>query len=206
MTELTQGRKPNGGSGMSQSQHARGIVGLKTAPVRYRKYQPDLLIAMFRKAAALRNEMLEAGFTDNGGAIHSAERILNLLGLCLKYSDLSHINNLRHSDDAEFSVEAWKLYQNGDRVLIEHVSPIRHLTRMAIDKIGKKTTDDQFKAFVKRHYKLLLLSPSETQRLNRQNRSMVDSDRINKAGIRLATRKTRERANEGGNSRASNEP
>jgi hypothetical protein len=33
---------------------------------------------MFRKAAALRNEMIAAGFTDNGGAIHSAERILNI--------------------------------------------------------------------------------------------------------------------------------
>ena len=37
------------------------------------KYHPDLLIKMFRKAAALRNEMLEAGFTDNGGAIHCAD-------------------------------------------------------------------------------------------------------------------------------------
>lgn len=27
---------------------------------------------MFRLAAALRDEMLKAGFTDNGGAIHSA--------------------------------------------------------------------------------------------------------------------------------------
>jgi len=43
-----------------------------------RKYYSGNLIPMFRKAAALRNEMIAAGFTDNGGAIHSAERILNI--------------------------------------------------------------------------------------------------------------------------------
>ena len=157
--------------------------------VRRRKYQPDLLIAMFRRAAALRNEMIEAGFTDNGGAIHSAERILNILGLCLNYPELAHINNLRHSKEAEFSVEALKLYRSGDKVLIEHVSPIRHLTRMAIDKLNQKVSDAQFKAFVKRHYKLVLLSPTETQRLNRQNRSVISRNRISDAGIQLAIRK-----------------
>jgi hypothetical protein len=83
--------------------------------VRRRKYLPEILIAMFRKAAALRNEMLAAGFTDNGGAIHSAERILNILGLVLKHSDLGHINNLRHSPKAVFSVEALKLHSAGTK-------------------------------------------------------------------------------------------
>ena len=45
---------------------------------------------MFRLAAKLCKRMRAAGFTDNGGAIHSAERILNMLGLCLVYPDLSH--------------------------------------------------------------------------------------------------------------------
>lgn len=156
---------------------------------RARKYPPDLLIAMFRKAAALRNEMVEAGFTDNGGAIHSAERILNLLGLCLNYPGLSHLNNLRHFKNAIFSVEAWKLHQAGNKVLIEHVSPLRHLTQMAIDKIDQKVSDAQFKAFVKRRYKLVLLSPAETLQLNKQNRSRVSHDRLSKAGIQLVARK-----------------
>ena len=60
------------------------------------KYRPEILIPMFRKAAKFRNDMLNAGFTDNGGAIHSAERILNILGQRLKYPELNHIN--RFSD------------------------------------------------------------------------------------------------------------
>ena len=157
---------------------------------RRRKYQPGLLIAMFRIAAKLRNEMVGAGFTDNGGAIHSAQRILNILGMCLMYPDLTHINNLRHSKNAQFSSEAWKLHRRGEKVLIEHVAPVRHFTRMAIDKIDENVSDAQFRAFVRRHYKLVLLSPSETQRLNRQNRSTVSRDRLINAGIQLATRKT----------------
>jgi len=153
-----------------------------------RKYQPKLLIAMFRIAAELRNRMREAGFTDNGGAIHSAERILNILGMRLVYPELNHINNLKLHKKAEFTDEAWKLYKRGDKVFIEHVAPVRHFTQMAIDKIGTGATDAQFKAFVRRHYRLALLSPAETVHLNSQNRSKVSRDRLSKAGIQLSTR------------------
>jgi len=155
---------------------------------RSRKYQPELLIKMFRKAAELRNDMLEAGFTDNGGAIHSAERILNILGCSLNYPEISHINNLRKSERAVFSMEALELHKSGNRVLIEHVSPLRHLTQAAIEKLGQGMSDVQFEAFVREHYILVLLSPDETKRLNKQNRSRMNPDRLNNAGIQLAVR------------------
>lgn len=164
------------------------MVGKRTPKQRVKKYPPDLLVAMFRKAASLRNEMIEAGFTDNGGAIHSAERILNLLGLALNYPGLSHINNLRHFTEAVFSAEAWKLHQTGSKVLIEHVSPVRHLTQMVIGEIVQGADDNQLKEFVKAHYKLVLLSPAETLILNKQNRSKVSADRLSRAGISLAVR------------------
>jgi hypothetical protein len=151
------------------------------------KYDPDLLIRMFRKAAALRNEMVAAGFTDNGGAIHCAERILDILGQRLNYPGLSHGNALKHYVNAEFSDAAWKLHQSKKAVLVEHVSPRRHLTQMAIEKI-QTATDAQFRAFVKRHYKTVLLSPDETLRLNRLNRSIVCSNRLGQAGIKVAVR------------------
>ena len=43
------------------------------------KYAPQKLLRMFRMAARLRQQMISAGFTDNGGAIHSAERIQTFL-------------------------------------------------------------------------------------------------------------------------------
>jgi hypothetical protein len=157
----------------------------KNDKARRRKYRPDILIPMFRKAAALRNEMVKAGFTDNGGTIHSAERIQNILGLCLNYPDLSHINNLRHSKSAVFSIEARKLHKRGKKVLIEHVSPLRALTRKAIDTIGQRASDAQLKAFIKRKYKLALLSPGEMLRLNRSNRSKLSCNRLKEAGIQF---------------------
>jgi len=154
-----------------------------------RKYSPELMLTMFRKAASLRNEMMEAGFTDNGGAIHSAERILNILGLLLNYPDIRHINNLKKSPMAEFSVEARKLHQKGERVLIEHVSPLRDLTRRAIAMLGSGKGDNEIRRFVKRHFRLVLLSPEETRRLNRQNRSKISANRLISAGIRLQPRR-----------------
>ena len=103
---------------------------------RQRKYEPPKLVAMFRLAAALRKQMLEVGFTDNGGAIHSAERILNILGLRLCYPELTHINNLRHHPDAPFSQEALAAHKAGEKVRIEHVNPHRALTRLAIGYYG----------------------------------------------------------------------
>jgi hypothetical protein len=151
------------------------------------KYDPDLLIKMFRKAAALRNEMVAAGFTDNGGAIHSAERILDILGQRLNYPGLTHGNALKHYKHAEFSDAAWELHQTKKAVLVEHVAPRRQLTQMAIEKI-QTASDAQFKAFVRRHYKTVLLSPEETTRLNGLNRSRVCSNRLSEAGIKVTVR------------------
>ena len=160
----------------------------KKSKMPHGKYDPDLLIKMFRRAAALRNEMVAAGFTDNGGAIHCAERILDILGQRLNYPGLSHGNGLKHYKSAEFSDEAWALHQTNKAVLVEHVSPRRHLTQMAIAKVTT-ASDAQFRAFVKRYYKTVLLSPEETLRLNRLNRSRVCTNRLKEAGIKVAVRR-----------------
>ena len=140
---------------------------------------------MFRKAAALRNEMLASGFTDNGGAIHSAERILDILGQRLNYPGLTHINNLRGYPNAEFSVAALSAAERGERIFIEHVSPLRDLTRRAIAVLDQGATDQELADFVVRHYRLVLLSAEETQHLNRINRSRMTADRLGEAGIQM---------------------
>lgn len=148
-------------------------------------YEPQKLIAMFRLAAALRNQMLEVGFTDNGGAIHSAERILNILGLRLCYPGLSHINNLRNHPSALFSAEALAAYRAGEQVFIEHISPHRALTRLAIEQVVAGASNGDFLAFVQTHFKLALLTRAETDRLNKINRSKIAHDRLQAAGITI---------------------
>ena len=147
------------------------------------KYTQESLVPMFRKAAALRNEMLESGFTDNGGAIHSAERILDILGQRVKYPRLSHINKYRDYPAAEFSKAALSAHIQGEQVLIEHVSPLRALTRRAIEVIAQGATDQEFIDFVKSHYRLVLLTKEETRHLNSHNRSNMTPDRLSEVGI-----------------------
>ena len=156
----------------------------KSAP-RAKKYEPLKLVEMFRLAAELRAQMVAGGFTDNGGAIHSAERILNILGLRLCYPELSHINNLRNLKNAPFSEDAREAHQSGQKVLIEHVNPHRALTRLAIEKLEGGATDSEFMDFVRIHFQLALLTEAETIRLNKLNRSKLDPARLSGAGIRL---------------------
>ena len=143
---------------------------------------------MFRKAASLRNEMIASGFTDNGGAIHSAERILDILGQRLNYPGLNHINNLRNYPDAEFSPAALEAHERGEKVLIEHVSPTRAFTRGAMAEIDKVKGDQEFMDYVKRNYRLVLLTAEETRRLNKMNRSQMTPDRLGQANISIANR------------------
>ena len=154
------------------------------------KYVPENLVPMFRKAATLRNEMLASGFTDNGGAIHSAERILDILGQRLNYPSLTHINNLRDYPGAEFSVTALPAHERGERVFVEHVSPRRDLTRQAIGVLDQGASDQELIEFVAQHYRLVLLTAEETQHLNRINRSRMTPDRLEEAGIEILRRST----------------
>jgi hypothetical protein len=151
------------------------------------KYTSTNLIPIFLEAAAFRNKMIDLGFTDNGGAIHSAERILDILGLRLRYPGLSHINNYRSYADAEFSVNARLAYERGETVLIEHVSPIRDFTRKAIELVSTNSSGnaDKLTRFVKENYRLVLLTPDETKSLNRVNRSRMALRRLEDAGISM---------------------
>ncbi len=162
--------------------------GRKPAVVRasrQSKYQSANLIPMFREAAAFRRKMRKAGFTDNGGAIHSAERILDLLGQRLKYPGLGHRNNLRNYEKAQFSRAARATHRRGNKVLIEHVAPLRDFTCKVIEKIEEGMTDGQLERFVRRHYQLVLLTPAETRHLNGINRSRMVPGRLASAGIKL---------------------
>jgi hypothetical protein len=103
---------------------------------------------------------------------------------------LSHLNNLRRYEGAEFSLAALEAHGRGERVLIEHVSPIREFTRGAIDLARKGGSDDDLTDFVRRTFRLVLLTPAETLHLNKQNRSKMVEDRLGRAGITLVPKPT----------------
>jgi len=115
------------------------------------------------------------------------------LGVVLKYPNLSHLNEIKDYPNAEFSTAAFKAHQKGEKVLIEHVSPKRAFTRAAIAKLDGGLTDRQFLNFVKRNYRLVLLTEKETEKLNKINCSEMTSDRLGQAGIRVYPRHRKSR-------------
>ena len=149
------------------------------------KYQPENLLPALRLFVEARNRALELDFTDNGGAIHSVERILDILSQRVKYPHLRHIQNLKTCADAELSVEAYKARERGEPLLIEHVAPQRAFARQVIEMISNGATDPQVISFIEESYRLVLLTREETVRLNRQNRSQIAKDRLGDAGIEI---------------------
>ena len=148
-------------------------------------YRPDNLLPALRLFVEARNKAVESGFTDNGGAIHSVERILDILSLRICYPHLSHINNLKKDSAATTSVEAQKARQRGEPVLIEHVLPQRAYARKIIEIVNAGGSNDDVIHFIKENYRLVLLTKEETAKINRLNRSKITKDRIADAGIEL---------------------
>lgn len=150
-----------------------------------RKYHHGNLFPALRLFIEARNKALENGFTDNGGAIHSVERILDILSLHLRYPHLTHINNLKKDPKAEISEAAFEARIRGEPLYIEHVLPQRAYAQKVITLVNAGATDDELTAFINAKYRLVLLTRDETERINRLNRSRITDDRIADAGIHL---------------------
>jgi transcriptional regulator CtsR len=99
----------------------------------------------------------------------------------------ANLNNLRKYKGAIFSEKALAVHSAGGKVQIEHVTPHRALTCLAIDKIQEGISDEAFAEFIKSVFQIVLLTPEETAHLNKTNRSKIDPDRLKKAGIVLAS-------------------
>ncbi len=148
------------------------------------KYTDDVLLSALRKCIALRDELNSLGFTDNGGAIHSVERVLELLCVRRKYS-LTHINSLKKSHIAERTLGASMALSEGKSVGIEHVHPIREWTRSVIDKVNANCSDDELLSYIDENYRLVLVSKDEARSLDRKNRSKIEVNRLENAGLVL---------------------
>ncbi len=150
-----------------------------------RKYNTDNLLPALRLFIHARNKALEGGFTDNGGAIHSVERILDILSIHVCYPHLSHVNNLKTDTTTEISIAAYSARKRGEPLLIEHVLPQRAYARQVIKLVGGGASDDEVLRHIKENYRLVLLTKDETKKINRLNRSQITEDRIADAGILL---------------------
>lgn len=152
------------------------------------KYHQENLIPALRLFIEARTKALEGGFTDNGGAIHSVERILDILSMHLCFPHLTHINSLKADPNAEISEAAHEARSRGEKILIEHVLPQRAYAQKFIALVNEGATDADLIAFIKANYRLVLLTQEETTRINRLNRSRLSDDRIADAGIKLYER------------------
>ncbi|WP_108787238.1 hypothetical protein [Erythrobacter sp. Alg231-14] len=151
-----------------------------------KKYTADKLLAALRPFAKARNDALAAGFTDNGGAIHSVERIVEILCRAVCFPEVSHPSNLRKSPRVEISKAAHIEREKGnwDDLWLEHVMPQRAYARDLCECIETMTDEDVI-AHIKATYRVCIITRAEQKHIDKINRSRMTPDRIAEAGIEL---------------------
>jgi hypothetical protein len=154
------------------------------------KYTETNLLPALRLFIKARHEARALGFTDNGGAIHSVERILDILSQRIKYPGLSHTHHLKKDMLAERSIGAHEALLRGEKVFIEHVKPQRAFALSVIDIVDDGATDTEIVEYIRSNYQLVLLNGEETRILNLHNRTRISTDRLAEAGITLYEDKT----------------
>ena len=131
-----------------------------------------ILIDALRSFDKWRQRVSSKGLNDNLGAIHSAERIAEMLSLKIAYPRLTHINNLRHHKEfAWFSKKAKAAHKKESAVEIEHVYPKRAYTMALLRKLSKTEDIVKIEQWIKKNFKLVLLTPTERANLDRINRT-----------------------------------
>ena len=97
---------------------------------------------------------------------------------------MRHINSLKKDRTAEISVAAYEARERNERgepgepVEIEHFNPQRAYARKIIELVGKGKSDDLLIRYIKRTYRLVLLTKAERSALDRENRSKIDPKRL----------------------------
>ncbi|MGA7748535.1 MAG: hypothetical protein WCA63_00140 [Gallionella sp.] len=152
-----------------------------------------ILIDALRSFDEWRQRVLSKELTDNLGAIHSGERIAEMLSLKIAYPGLTHINNLRHHKElAWFSKKAKAANNKETAVEIEHVYPKRAYTIALLRKLSKTEDTVKIEQWIKKNFKLVLLTRSERANLDKINRTKKrDKADFEAAGIDLCDEPTR---------------
>ncbi len=169
---------------MNQPERLVFCLGNEMRKKKQPKHNVENLLPALRIAAEARNKIRALGVEDNGGAIHSAERIVDILGQRINYPVLSHINNLKKFADAEMSVRADQQTE-GNKVEIEHVTPKRAMTILVLNFLEAPRSNAEIVDFIKTRYRLALLTPDERRKLDKENRTRDEPGRLENAGIEI---------------------
>ena len=129
--------------------------------------------------------MHDKGLNDNLGAIHSAERMAELLSLKIAYPGLTHLNKLRYCKFAWFSKDAKNIFDQDKKakIEIEHIFPKRIYTKELLCKIDEEAENKDITKWIIENFKLALLTPKERAELDKVNRTRMCPDRLKAANI-----------------------
>lgn len=150
----------------------------------------DDLFNSMRLFAEARKVALQSGFTDNAGAIHSIERILEILCRKIVFPSVAHPNGLKRHERVEISIAAHAEREAGNlgAIQIEHVMPQRAFAREVLSRL-ERFSDSEIEDYISTTYRIVILTKKERRQCDRLNRTRMTPDRIAEAGIELFKRR-----------------
>lgn len=142
--------------------------------------------AEIRAAAAGRKTMNQMGLSDNRGAIHPMERILNIARANLVHG-IAHQSYIKHDMNIEGTVEAFAARKLGKRVDIEHMYPRRESAIAVCRMVEDGASNDALIDYVIQTGRAILLTPEQRAAVDAVpgNRSVYSADRLMKAGLTI---------------------
>jgi hypothetical protein len=148
------------------------------------KYTVDNLLPALRLAVRHRREML-AYVPDNGGAILPLEKIADRLSVLVRYPEYRRATDIKRDPNAEMTAAAQRRILRGEhsRVRVEHVNPRRAWAVTLAAQIDAGVSDAELLKFIKTEYWLVVLTNSEARDLDAINRTNIETDRLEAAGL-----------------------
>lgn len=130
------------------------------------KLTDEVMLAALRPLAEGRNRANALGLTDNHGAIHAVERVLDILRVHLADYGVSRSDQLKHAN-IKGTAEAFEARARGQRVEVEHVYPRREVAQEVCAMVMRGDTDRKLRNYIIKTSQVVLLTPEQ--------RAMVDA-------------------------------
>lgn len=145
-----------------------------------------ILITALRDCIRLRDTMNFNGLSDSSGALSSVAYLLDFLSLRRKYGTDSR-DVLKISLKIERTVGVSDAIALGEEIRVENVYSLHDWALKFIQKVNDGFNDNELLEFIDEHYRLILVTSSQSLALAKLSVSHFGMDRFEHIGLKIDT-------------------
>ena len=146
----------------------------------------SILITAIRDCIKLREDMNFNGLHDSVGALDSVGYLLDYLSLRRKYG-FADKNELKTSLKIERTIGVSDAIALGEEIRVENVYSLHDWALKFIQKVNDGFNDNELLEFIDEHYRLILVTLSQSRALANLSTSHFGMDRLDHIGLKIDT-------------------